>query len=141
MIRRAADTGKLDNIMADLQQTRELTQYCHDRGIAVEAEPGRVQGGEDGISDTADLAGLLTTAAEAREFVGTGIDWLGPAFRQRAWRLRGAGIVLEYDRLAAIDKAVGHEVRLVMPAPTAGTRTSSGGVSSTGPRRSTSIRR
>lgn len=89
MIRRAADTGKFDSIMADvshhereqnLQQTRELTQYCHDRCVAVEAEPGRIEGGEDGISDTADLGCLLTTAAEAREFVGTGIDWLAPAF-------------------------------------------------------------
>lgn len=123
LIRRAADTGMFHSIMVDmshhekaqnLQHTRELTQYCHDRGIAVEAEPGRIEGGEDGIRDTAHLAGLLTTAAEARDFVDTGIDWLAPAFGNVHGSYGARGIVLEYDRLAAIDRAVGHAVRLVM---------------------------
>ena len=103
-----------DGKEANLQRTRELTAYCHDRGIAVEAEPGRIEGGEDGISDTSDLEGLLTTSAEAREFVATGIDWLAPAFGNVHGSYGPRGIMLEYDRLDAIDKAVGHEVRLVM---------------------------
>ena len=89
IIRRAADLGGFDSIMVDmshyekeenLRLTRELVAYCHERGIATEAEPGRIEGGEDGVAATADLEGLLTTPEEARKFADTGIDWLAPAF-------------------------------------------------------------
>lgn len=33
----------------NLQLTKELTEYCHARGIITEAEPGRINGGEDGV--------------------------------------------------------------------------------------------
>jgi hypothetical protein len=33
-----------------------------ERGIAAVAEPGRIEGGEDGLGDTADLGAALTTA-------------------------------------------------------------------------------
>lgn len=55
-----------DSIMVDmshyehaenLQKTRDLASLCHERGIAVEAECGRINGGEDGIADTGDLEG------------------------------------------------------------------------------------
>jgi fructose-bisphosphate aldolase, class II len=49
-------------------------------GIAAEAEPERIEGGEDGVGDTTDLEGLLTTLEEAREFIDCGIDWLAPDF-------------------------------------------------------------
>ena len=42
----------------NLTKTKVLCEYCHDRGIAVEAETGRIEGGEDGIMDTGDLAGM-----------------------------------------------------------------------------------
>lgn len=45
-----------------------------------EAELGRVEGGVDGIIDTVDLSELLTTPAEAEEFIDTNIDFLAPAF-------------------------------------------------------------
>lgn len=64
----------------NLAKTKELVAYCHARGIATEAEPGRIEGGEDGIADTADLAGLLTTPEQAGEFMDTGVDFLAPAF-------------------------------------------------------------
>ncbi|TVY57040.1 putative fructose-bisphosphate aldolase, partial [Lachnellula cervina] len=64
----------------NLEKTRRITRMLHDKGIATEAEPGRINGGEDGVKDTGDLEGLLTTAEEALEFVGTGIDFLAPAF-------------------------------------------------------------
>jgi fructose-bisphosphate aldolase class II len=98
-----------DSIMIDmshyekdetLRLTKELTDYCHERGIATEAEPGRIGGGEDGLKDTADLEGVLTTPEQALEFVATGIDFLAPAFgnihgqygardRGVGWSLRG----------------------------------------------------
>jgi len=128
IIRRAADMsvpnpekgifGGFDSIMCDmshyekkenLRLTKELTEYCHERGIATEAEPGRIEGGEDGVADTADLEGLLTTPEEAREFVDTGIDWLAPAFGNVHGNYGPRGIQLEYDRLDKINAEVGKD--------------------------------
>lgn len=87
-MRLAADTLPFDSIMVDMShyekaenlwRTRELVEYCHARGIATEAEPGRIEGGEDGVADTVDMEGLLTSAEEVEEFIGTGVDFLAPA--------------------------------------------------------------
>ncbi|KAL8943093.1 MAG: hypothetical protein Q9216_001293 [Gyalolechia sp. 2 TL-2023] len=123
IIRRAADTGKFDSIMVDmshyekeenLSRTKELVNYCHDRGIATEAEPGRIEGGEDGVKDTADLQGMLTSPKEAQEFVDTGISWLAPAFGNVHGSYGPRGIQLDYDRLDGIDKQVGEKVQMVL---------------------------
>lgn len=42
----------------NLQKTKTLTDLCHVHGIAVEAESGRINGGEDGIADTGELEAL-----------------------------------------------------------------------------------
>lgn len=123
IIRRAADTGKFDSIMVDMShyekeenlgRTKELVKYCHDRGIATEAEPGRIEGGEDGVKDTADLEGMLTTPEEAQRFVDTGISWLAPAFGNVHGSYGPRGIQLEYDRLDAINKEIGGRVQMVL---------------------------
>ncbi|KAL8841908.1 MAG: hypothetical protein Q9170_000781 [Blastenia crenularia] len=123
IIRKAADTAKFDSIMVDmshfekeenLSKTKELVRYCHDRGIATEAEPGRIEGGEDGVKDTADLEGMLTSPEEAQEFVDTGISWLAPAFGNVHGSYGPRGIRLEYERLDAIDKRVGDKVQMVL---------------------------
>ncbi|KAJ5091967.1 fructose-bisphosphate aldolase [Penicillium alfredii] len=123
IIRRAADLGGFDSIMVDMSHyekaenlalTRELVAYCHARGIATEAEPGRIEGGEDGVADTADLEGLLTTPEESHEFVDTGIDWLAPAFGNVHGEYGPRGIQLEYERLQSINRAVGDKVRIVL---------------------------
>lgn len=123
IIRYAADLGGFDSIMVDMSHyekeenlalTRELVEYCHARGIATEAEPGRIEGGEDGVADTADLEGLLTTPEESHEFVDTGIDWLAPAFGNVHGEYGPRGIQLEYERLQSINEAVGSKVRLVL---------------------------
>ena len=98
----------------NLALTRELAEYCHARNIATEAEPGRIEGGEDGFTDTADLEGLLTTPEESREFVDTGIDWLAPAFGNVHGKYGPRGIQLDFERLRTIHAAVGSEVRLVL---------------------------
>lgn len=124
IVRQAADLGLFHSIMVDmshyekdenLRLTKELTEYCHERGIATEAEPGRINGGEDGVIDTAELEGILTDADEARRFVDTGIDWLAPAFGNVHGSYGERGVQLEYDRLESIDAAVGGDdgVRLV----------------------------
>ncbi|KAL1956170.1 hypothetical protein VTO42DRAFT_7605 [Malbranchea cinnamomea] len=125
IIRRAADIAPLtfDSIMVDmshydkeenLRLTRELVAYLAERGIAAEAEPGRIEGGEDGVADTVDLEGLLTTPEESREFVDTGITWLAPAFGNVHGSYGPRGIQLDYARLRSINDAVGNDVRLVL---------------------------
>ena len=65
-IRQIVKDLPFDSIMVDmshyeheenLQKTTELAALCHERGIAVEAESGRINGGEDGIADTGELEG------------------------------------------------------------------------------------
>ncbi|KAI5290855.1 hypothetical protein KEM54_000242 [Ascosphaera aggregata] len=112
-----------DSIMVDmshyereenLRLTAELVSELHGRGIAVEAESGRIEGGEDGVADTVDSKGMLTTVEEAKVFVDTGIDWLAPAFGNVHGNYGPRGVQLEYDRLHAINESVGRDVRLVL---------------------------
>lgn len=98
----------------NLRLTKELTAYCHERGILTEAEPGRITGGEDGVQDTAELEAVMTSPEEARDFVSTGIDWLAPAFGNVHGNYGPLGINLDYSRLNAVNAAVGKEVRLVL---------------------------
>ncbi|KAI1104337.1 aldolase [Jackrogersella minutella] len=124
LVRRAADIdGAFDSIMCDMSHyekeenltlTKELSVYCHERGIATEAEPGRIEGGEDGVAETIDLEAILTTPEQAEEFVTTGIEMLAPAFGNVHGEYGPRGIQLEYDRLHSINKAVGDKVRLVL---------------------------
>ena len=105
-----------DSIMVDmshydkvenLARTKALVRHCHERGIACEAEPGRIEGGEDGVKDTADLEGMLTTPDEAMQFVDTGIDFLAPAFGNVHGLYGPRGIQLDYERLDSIHKVIG----------------------------------
>ncbi|CAG9995968.1 unnamed protein product [Clonostachys byssicola] len=123
MIRLAADTLPFDSIMVDmshyemdenLAKTKTLVQYCHDRGIATEAEPGRIEGGEDGIADTADLEGALTTEEQVEDFIATGIDFLAPAFGNVHGEYGKRGPVLEFDRLNMIREKAAGRVRIVL---------------------------
>lgn len=124
LVRRAANIpDAFDGIMCDMSHyekeenlalTKELVQYLHERNICAEAEPGRIEGGEDGVSDTIDLEGVLTTPEQAEEFVATGIDLLAPAFGNVHGEYGPRGIQLEFDRLDSVNKAVGDRVRLVL---------------------------
>lgn len=123
IIKRAAEIGGFDSIMVDMSHhekaenlslTHQLVAYLHERNIAAEAEPGRIEGGEDGVKDTADLEGMLTTPEESEEFVATGIDWLAPAFGNVHGEYGPRGIQLEYERLKNIHDRVGGKVRLVL---------------------------
>jgi len=114
-----------DSIMVDmshyqkdenLRLTKELTEYCHERGIATEAEPGRIEGGEDGLKDTAGLEGMLTTPEQALEFAATGIDFLAPAFGNvhGEYGAKGPRGWLEFQRLEKIREAVRGAVKIVL---------------------------
>ncbi|KAK7413837.1 hypothetical protein QQX98_007254 [Neonectria punicea] len=124
LVREAADIENgFDSIMCDMSHyeraenlalTRELVDYCHARGIATEAEPGRIEGGEDGVAETVDLEGVLTTPEQAIEFVDTGIELLAPAFGNVHGEYGPRGIRLEYDRLEKVNATVGDRVHLVL---------------------------
>ncbi|KAH7377594.1 putative fructose-bisphosphate aldolase [Cadophora sp. MPI-SDFR-AT-0126] len=114
-----------DSIMIDmshhekeenLRLTQELTAYCHERGIATEAEPGRIEGGEDGVKDTAELEGIMTTPEQTQEFIDTGIDYLAPAFGNvhGAYSSKGPRAHLQFERLEAVQKVSKGKVRLVL---------------------------
>ena len=112
-----------DSIMVDMSRyakqenlrlTRELTAYCHARGIAVEAEPGRIEGGEDGLAGTEGLEGMLTTPEEVEEFLATGIDMLAPAVGNVHGSYGPSGPQLDWARLQKIKEVVNGRVRLVM---------------------------
>lgn len=71
-IREIIATLPVDSVMVDmshyeeaenLEKTKVLAKECHAKGIAVEAESGRINGGEDGIADTGDLEGIFQLAA------------------------------------------------------------------------------
>lgn len=111
LVRLAADTLPFDSIMVDmshhekqanLAKTKELVAYCHARGIATEAEPGRIEGGEDGVADTVDMEGMLTTPEEVEEFIATGVDFLAPAVGNVHGEYGPQGPQLDYERLVGV---------------------------------------
>ncbi|KAI0474058.1 ketose-bisphosphate aldolase [Xylariaceae sp. FL0804] len=123
LIRRAASELPFDSVMVDmshhemadnLARTRDLVAFCHAHRVTTEAEPGRIEGGEDGIADTADLAGALTTPEQVDDFIGTGIDFLAPAFGNVHGEYGARGPQLEYERLAAVRERVAGRVRVVL---------------------------
>lgn len=123
IIRRAAELGGFDGIMVDMShydkeenmtRTKELVQFLHQKGIIVEAEPGRINGGEDGVQDTGDLEGILTTPEQADEFIELGIDWLAPAFGNVHGKFGPQGPCLDYDRLGRIHESTKGRINLVL---------------------------
>jgi fructose-bisphosphate aldolase, class II len=78
-----------DSIMVDasvhedgenIRRVREVTRIANARGIAVEAEMGRIEGGEDGLPSV-DLDAVLTQPADAKKFIEeTGVQFLAPSF-------------------------------------------------------------
>jgi len=97
------DASKLD-YDANVEATREVVEFCHAAGIAVEAELGEV-GGKDGVH----AAGARTIPAEAAAFVAaTGVDALAVAV--------GTSHAMQ-DRVAAVDHALIAELRRAVPVP------------------------
>ncbi|MEJ2852855.1 MULTISPECIES: class II fructose-bisphosphate aldolase [unclassified Saccharothrix] len=92
-----------DNVV----QTKEVAEFCHARGIWVEAELGEV-GGKDGVH----APGVRTDPGEAKEYVtATGVDALAVAVgSSHAMTTRDAA--LDYDLIAAIKSTV--DVPLVL---------------------------
>ncbi|KAI1415734.1 aldolase [Hypoxylon sp. FL1857] len=72
----ASTLGPEENII----KCREIVQIANAKGIAIEAEMGRIEGGEDGLPSV-DMETILTQPNLARAFVKeTGVQFLAPAF-------------------------------------------------------------
>ena len=106
LVRLAADTLPFDSIMVDmshyekeenLAKTKELVAYCHARGITTEAEPGRIDGAEDGV-ETPDMEAVLTTPEEVEDFIATGVDFLAAAVGNVHGEYGSEGPQLDYPR-------------------------------------------
>ncbi|KAJ4206960.1 hypothetical protein FSOLCH5_004960 [Fusarium solani] len=111
VIKLAADTLPFDSIMVDmshydkgenLRKTAKWVLYCNDRQIATEAEPGRIEGGEDGVTDTAGLEASKTTSEEVEQFIATGVDVLAPAFGNVHGEYGPQGPQLDFERFNSI---------------------------------------
>ncbi|MFJ2554883.1 MULTISPECIES: ketose-bisphosphate aldolase [unclassified Streptomyces] len=98
----------------NVSRTREITRWCHDHGVWVEAELGAVggKGGpEDGVGvmESAHTPGVRTDPAEAARFVAdTGVDALAVAVGTAHRMTR---------RTAAIDLALVAELHAAVPVP------------------------
>ena len=98
------------------QNVAEVTQVvtlAHSCGLGVEAELGHVG---QGVNAAVDTKSALTSPAEAKDFIAkTGVDALAVAIGT-AHGAYPKGFVphLDFERLASIKDAVGHEFPLVL---------------------------
>lgn len=124
LIKHAAVNLPFDSIMVDmshyemaenLSKTRELVAFCNKYQITTEAEPGRIEGGEDGVEDTFDLEGALTTPEQVDDFLATGIDFLAPAFGNVHGEYGPDGPVgLKYELLDSIRSRTKGKLRIAL---------------------------
>lgn len=112
LIRNAAGLG-LGSVMYDtaakpyqasVSATKAVTGWCHDRGLAVEAELGEI-GGKDGVHSPAARTRPAEAAAFARE---TGVDALAVA-------VGSSHAMLTRD--AVLDLTLIAEIRAAVPVP------------------------
>ncbi len=87
--------------------TKKVADYAHDKGVAVEAELGKLAGVEDAVN-VAQKDALFTDPDQAAEFVArTGIDSLAIAIgtSHGAYKFKGEA-QLDFDRLEKIVKLI-----------------------------------
>lgn len=141
-IREVAATLPFDSIMVDmshydhdenLEKTKVLTRVCHERGIAVEAESGRINGGEEGIADTGSLQGegtaetgcergpmsnlepaLFTTPEQVEDFLAAEIDLLAPSVGNIHGDYGSAGPQLDFGRLSKVNSQINGRVVMAL---------------------------
>ncbi|KAF2638729.1 fructose-bisphosphate aldolase [Massarina eburnea CBS 473.64] len=117
-IREIIATLPVDSVMVDmshydeaenLEKTKILAKECHAKGIAVEAESGRIEGGEDGIADTGDLEALYTSPQDVSNFLAANIDILAPSIGNIHGDYGPSGPApnqLDFARLASINEQI-----------------------------------
>ncbi|CEL11200.1 hypothetical protein ASPCAL14303 [Aspergillus calidoustus] len=119
-------TLPFDSIMVDASTTQDdegniafckgVVDRARELNITIEAEMGRIDGGEDGLP-TVDMGAALTRPEDAEAFVRrTGVQFLAPSFGNihGGYPAGGAEKAWDLERLGAIGSAVGAETPLVL---------------------------
>lgn len=97
--------GSKHSFEENIELTKRVVEYAHEKGVVVEAELGKLAGVEDNIKVDARSA-TFTDPDEAVEFVErTGVDSLAIAIgtSHGAYKFKGTPY-LDFDRLQAISK-------------------------------------
>lgn len=97
--------GSKHSFEENIELTKRVAEYAHEKGVVVEAELGKLAGVEDNIKVDAHSA-TFTDPDEAVEFVErTGVDSLAIAIgtSHGAYKFKGTPY-LDFDRLQAISK-------------------------------------
>lgn len=101
---------------ANIKTCKEYVQRAAELGICVEAEMGRMEGGEDGLPKV-DMESILTKPQDAEMFVReTGVHFLAPSFGNvhGAYGPGGAEKSWDLDRLLDIHEALPPTLPLVL---------------------------
>ena len=86
------------SVEENIQMTREVVTYAHERNVTVEAEIGHVGGEEDGVADELAYAKVEDAVLLAKE---TGIDSLAPALGSVHGIYKGEP-KLDFDRMMQV---------------------------------------
>lgn len=108
--------GSRFDLQGNIDITKQVVDYAHARGVSVEAELGKLAGIEDDVNVSAADA-KFTNPEEAAKFVKeTGCDSLAIAIGTSHGAYKFSGDAkLDFDRLAAIKKAVNETVGYDFP--------------------------
>ena len=108
--------GSRFDLQGNIDVTKQVVEYAHERGVSVEAELGKLAGIEDDVNVSAADA-KFTNPAEAATFVKeTGCDSLAIAIGTSHGAYKFSGDAkLDFDRLADIKKAVNDVVGYDFP--------------------------
>ncbi|CAG8080646.1 unnamed protein product [Penicillium salamii] len=114
-----------DSIMVDastldeeenILQVKSVVDRARELNITIEAEMGRIEGGEDGLPSV-DMGTVLTRPEEAKNFVQkTGVHFLAPSFGNihGGYPAEGAEKSWDLPRLAAIGELVSGSTPLAL---------------------------
>lgn len=108
--------GSLFEEEENIRYVKGIVERAAAQNVTVEAELGRMEGGEDGIP-VLDLEQVLTKPQEAARFVrDTGTHFLAPSFGNvhGPYGPGGAAASWQLDRLQKIHEAVGKDIPLVL---------------------------
>ncbi|CEJ61431.1 Putative Fructose/tagatose bisphosphate aldolase [Penicillium brasilianum] len=118
-------TLPFDSIMVDastedeeenIRRVKAVVERARALNITIEAEMGRIEGGEDGLPSV-DMESVMTRPEEAETFVReTGIQFLAPSFGNIHGGYPEGGAEKSWDlpRLEAIGKLVSHNTPLAL---------------------------
>ncbi|PLB44930.1 fructose-bisphosphate aldolase [Aspergillus steynii IBT 23096] len=109
------DASTLDE-EANIDYCKRIVERARALNITIEAEMGRIEGGEDGLP-TVDMEAVMTREDQAKEFVRrTGVHFLAPSFGNIHGGYPDGGAEKAWDltKLAAIGKSLSSTTPLVL---------------------------